>query len=198
MMPEPRPRRTAPSPEVPQGTREALATWMSQKFEEIERAHQERIELIRNGGEHPMPVFQQQARNYGVLGMPKSLAAKMIGISVATFMNHYADDYDIGAAELISMVSANMVRIATSTTDPNNAKVGMQLLERRGGEEFRPPSQKIEVDNSRDKTPLIDSSKLTFEERRLLQNMLERVAAGGDAEPESEPETPKEDEPVIG
>lgn len=174
--------------------------WMSQKFEEIERAHQARIELIRNGGEHPMPVFQQQARNYGVLGMPKTLAAKMIGISVATFMTHYGDDYELGAAELISMVSANMVRIATSTTDPNNAKVGMQLLERRGGEEFKPPSQKIEVDNNRDKTPLIDSSKLTFEERRLLQNMLERVAAGGDAEPESEsePETPKEDEPVIG
>jgi hypothetical protein len=186
MIPD-RPRRV-PAPEVPQGTREQLGAWMSQKFAEIEAAHQARIELIRNGGEHPMPVFQQMARQFGALGMPKTLTAKMMGMSTANLATYYGEDYDLGAAEVISMVAANMIRIGTSVTDPNASKVGMQILDRRGGEEWKPPSSKIEVDDSRKQPPLIDSSKLTFDERRILETMLTRIANGGDAEEETAPE----------
>jgi hypothetical protein len=188
MIPD-RPRRV-PAPEVPQGTREQLGAWMSQKFAEIEAAHQARIELIRNGGEHPMPVFQQMARQFGALGMPKTLTAKMMGMSTANLATYYGEDYDLGAAEVISMVAANMIRIGTSTTDPNASKVGMAILDRRGGDEWVPPAQKIVTSDDRKQPPLIDSSKLSFQDRRALEEILMR-AANGDAEP-------TDDEPVSG
>lgn len=194
MIPERRTRRTRPPEVVSPDTREALTTWMNQKFEEIERAHQERVELLRNGGEHPMPVFQRMVRNFGALGMPKRLIGKMLGLSVANLESFYGDEYDLGAAEVISSVAANMIRIATSTIDPNNAKVGMQILDRRGDEEWRPPAQKLEVSNKKNEAPLLDSSKLTYAERQTLRAMLTRIAEGG----EGDPLQPEEEGPMIG
>lgn len=192
----PRSRRSmvpADIPPLPQeqgASREQLALWMKERFEKIEREHAERVELLRTVGEHPSPVFSRMAKNFGALGLPKSLAAKMLGISTTMLSAHYADDYDLGAAEILSHVAANMIRIAVSTDDPNAAKVGMDVLNRRGGEEWRPPAQKLEVSGKTDSPPVIDSSKLTFEERAQMRAMLERIAAGGEGDP------PEED-PVI-
>jgi hypothetical protein len=166
--------------------REELGSWMAKQFEKIEREHQERIEVLRTVGEHPSPVFAKMVRNLGALGLPKNLAAKMLGISHALLSSHYNEDYDLGHAQIISSVAANMLRIGTSTTDPNAAKVGMQILDRRGGDEWRPPAQKLDIDDKRG-PPIIDSSKLTYEERRTLQGMLERIAAGGEGDSEDEP-----------
>ena len=78
-----------------------------------------------------------------------------------------------------------MVRIATSLSDPAAAKVGMDMLARRGGENWRPATKRLEVDNdpNKGKPPVIDSSKLTYEERAQLREMLERVANGGEGDP---------------
>jgi hypothetical protein len=193
---ERRPRTKKPTQvEVPASAREELASWMTSQFARIQAEHEARVELLRTVGEHPSPIFSQMVRNFGGLGMPKNLAAKMLGMSVANFNSYYQDDYDLGAAQIISSVAANMIRIGTSMTDPNAAKVGMGILDRRGGEEWRPPAQKLEVNNKNNQPPLIDSSKLTYDERRVLEKMLSRVANG--EEPVAEQEESEEPQPVI-
>jgi hypothetical protein len=178
-------------PAVPDSQREAISLWMKERFEIIEREHQQRIELLRTAGEHPSPVFAGMVKRFGGLGLPKSLCAKMLGISVSILLSHYESDYDVGAAEIISSVAANMLRIATSQVDPAAATVGMKIMDRRGGEAWAPPTKKIEMDNKKNQAPIIDSSKLTFQERESLRAMLTRIANGGEGDPEPD------DEPVI-
>lgn len=170
------------TPEIKGDAREELAMWMKQRVREIDAENKERIKLLREVGEHPSPVFAKIVQQHGALGMPKSLVGKMLGISVATLNQYYAEDYDLGEISAIRSVAANAMRIGTSTTDPNAARVAMQILDRRGGEAWRPPAQKVEMDDNRDKPPLIDASKLNYEERQALRAMLERVAAGGESD----------------
>jgi len=181
------------APEVKGADREALACWWKERIQDLERIYEERIEILRTVGEHPSPVFAKIVRYDGALGIPKTLLAKKLGMSVIALTHHYGDEYDLGATEVISQVAANMVRIATSVTDPAASKVGMQILERRGGEEYKPPAQKLKVEDDRDKPPVIDSSKLTYDERQQLREMLTRIAAGG----QGDALQPDEEEGVI-
>jgi uncharacterized protein (DUF2237 family) len=185
---------SADLPTVPDSQREAISLWMKERFDIIEREHQSRIELLRTAGEHPSPVFAGMVKRFGGLGLPKSLCAKMLGISTGVLGQHYADDYDLGQAEIISSVAANMVRIATSQGDDAVAsKVGLAILERRAGDEWIPPAKRIEMNNKRNEAPIIDSSKLTFVERQALRAMLTRIANGG----EGDPEDTTENDPII-
>lgn len=180
------------APEANGEYREAIAHWMRERIEAIEKAHQERVELLRTVGEHPSPVFQRIVRMDGALGMPKSLLAKKLGITPGTLMQHYGDDYDMGAAEVLSSIAANALRIANSATDPSAARVAMQILERRFGEEWKAPAQKLEVERKQEAPP-IDASKMTFEERQQMRAMLQRIVNGG----EGDPIQPEEEYPVI-
>jgi hypothetical protein len=182
-------REDAPPPDE----REQLANWWRKRMDQIEREHEERIELLRTVGEHPSPVFAKQVRMLGALGMPKTLAGKLLGLSAHTLQTHYGEEYDIGAADVIASVAANMIRIGTSTNDPANAKVGMDILSRRGGQEWRPPAQKVEMETEVKDKSVIDSSKLSFEERQQLRLMIERVQSGG----EGDPVEPNEDGGVV-
>jgi hypothetical protein len=176
-------------PDVPDEKREAISLWIKSRLEESEAAHQNRIELLRTAGEHPSPIFSRFVRLSGELGLTKTLAAKQLGITVGMLMKFYADDYELGAAEILSAIAANMNRKAISETDPAAAKVGMAIMERRGGDEWKPPKKQVELDDSRNKAPIIDSSKLTYDERQQLRLMLTRVANGGDGDPVEPDET---------
>jgi len=121
--------------------------------------------------------------------MPKSLVAKMLGLTVTSLDQYYADDYDLGALSALRSVAANAIRIASSPTDPNAGRVAMQILDRRGGEEWKPP--KVVTEDASKKPPLIDATKLTYEERQALRQMLERVAAGGEGDPITEDSPPQ-------
>jgi hypothetical protein len=154
--------------------REALATWWAQRVRTIEDGYLERIERLREGKEHPIPAFAQMVRTWGALGMPKALSARMLQMSAALFATHYGDDYEVGSFEILSSVAANAMRIGTSTTDPNAARVAIQILDRRGGSEWVPPAQRIKVDKPDDGPPIIDSSKLPPEDREALRQMMER------------------------
>lgn len=165
----------------PADEREVVANFWRARMDQIELEHQQRIEILRTAGEHPSPVFAAQVKSAGALGLGKSVTCRLLGIAQYTLETHYAADYELGTAEVISSVAANMIRIGTSTTDPANAKVGMDILSRRGGQEWRPPAQKLEVADDREAPKkLIDSSKLTFEERQQLRLMIERVQTEGD------------------
>jgi hypothetical protein len=172
-------REDAPPPDE----REQLANWWRRRMDQIEAEHAERIELLRTVGEHPSPVFSKQVRMLGALGMPRTLAAKLLGLSAHTLQTHYGEEYDIGAADVIASVAANMIRIGTSTSDPANAKVGMDILSRRGGQEWRPPAQKLEVETEVKEKNVIDSSRLTYEERAQLREMITRVQSGEPGDP---------------
>jgi hypothetical protein len=189
----PRSRTPPPALEEAQGPqREVLALWMKDKVEKIQADADARAELLRTVGEHPSPIFSRMVKNFGMLGIEKKLVAKIMGITPGTLNQFYAEDYDVGAAEIISSVAANMLRIATSPDDPNNAKVGMDVLNRRGGEEWKPPAQKL-ITSIEKKDNVIDSSKFSYEERQELRKMLERIQQGG----EGEPLQPDEDDSII-
>lgn len=189
-------RRRAPdepppeSASIPGTEREVLSNWMRERLELIERDHQERVELLRTVGEHPSPVFARIIHNHGIFGTPKKILAKLLGIAASVIENYYDDDYDRGAAEATSAVAGNMFRIATSTTDPQAAKVGMDWLNRRGGDEWSPATKKIEIEDKRNSN-VIDSSSFTREEREQMRKMIERIKSGGEGEP------PDDDEGII-
>ena len=174
-------------PNLPDDKREAITLWVKSRLEESEKAHQDRIELLRTAGEHPSPIYARFVRLSGELGLSKSLTAKQLGITTTILANHYAEDYSLGEAEILSAIAANMNRKAISDTDPAAASIGMKILERRLGETYAPPTKKIDVSNDRNKTPVIDSSRLSFEERAQLRAMLTRVANGGEGDPEEDP-----------
>jgi hypothetical protein len=187
-----RTRNPPPALEEAQGPqREVLALWMKDKVEKIQADADARAELLRTVGEHPSPIFSRMVKNFGMLGIEKKLVAKVMGITPGLLNQFYAEDYDVGAAEIISSVAANMLRIATSPDDPNNAKVGIEVLNRRGGDEWKMPAQKI-VTSIEKKDNVIDSSKFTYEERAAMRTMLQRIADGG----EGDPVAPDEDEGV--
>lgn len=172
----------------PADDREVVANFWRARMDQIEREHQERIEILRTAGEHPSPVFAAQVKSAGALGLGKSVTCRLLGLALHTLETHYADAYELGTAEVISSVAANMIRIGTSTTDPANAKVGMDILSRRGGQEWRPPAQKVEMETEVKEKSVIDSSKLSPEERQQLRLMIERVQTG---------EAPQEDDGVV-
>lgn len=163
--------------------REQIAAWMKERLEQIQQEADKRIELLRTVGEHPSPVFGRMVRTHGALGTEKRLVAKILGITVGQLDNHYGDDYDLGEAEMLSTVAANALRIATSTFHPDAAKMATYVLDRRGGENYKPPTKRVKIDKDDEAPPVIDSSKLTQEERKQMRAMLDRIAAGGEGEP---------------
>ncbi len=169
-----------------------MVTWFKSQIQEIESNANERIERLRTVGEHPSPVFAQLVQHHAGMGLEPALIAKMLLIPYSTLMLHYEEDIAIGGAAVNLKIAENMARIATSTTDPNAAKVGMAWLERRAGEAFR-PTKKLEIDDKRDKAPIIDSSKLSAEDRQKLREVIEAALANQDG-PDDPPD---DDDPVL-
>jgi hypothetical protein len=168
------------------GEREQLAQFWKQRIQEIDTEHRERIELLRTVGEHPSPLFQRVVMNMGGIGMPKSLLAKMLGLTAATLESAYGDDYALGKAYKIKAVAENMLRVAVSETDPNNAKVGMAILDRVGGADWAPPVRKTADVTDPSAPAVIDSSTLSAEDRAALREIILRSQQPSDAEPESD------------
>jgi hypothetical protein len=184
-MPRPRkskpPQDDSPPPAVltPESERETITAWFRQRLEQSEREHNERIELLRTVGEHPAPVFATQARMFGMLGLPRDLAARMLQLSPHLFEVHYEEDYRLGTADVIASVAANAIRIGTSTTDPAAAKTAMDILARRGGVEWKPPAQQVKMEDDREKKPnVIDTSGWPIEKRQALEAMLREEMNG--------------------
>lgn len=184
---------------IPDDQREQLNQWWRERLEQIDKEHAERVETLRTVGEHPSPLFERQAREAGALGMGKAPAARWMGVSIHNFNTYYADAYEDGSASVVASVAANMLRIGMSITDPSNARVGMDILARRGGEEWLPPVKKNEdVTKKPDDKNVIDASLLTEDERQQLRLMIERVKNGGAAEPPLEDEAPLDESGGLG
>ena len=153
--------------------RRALVDFMRGRLEEIERDYQERLELIQSGKEHPIPVYAKLVHNHAAMGLPKKHIAQLLGISVAVMERYYSDDMELGIAQINLRIASNVARKALSD-DPDAAKVGLDWLDRMGGERWR-KSQKIEV-QTEERVPNLDLSKTTYEERQALRAILMRAA----------------------
>ena len=154
--------------------RRALVDFMRGRLEEIERDYQERLELIQSGKEHPIPIYAKLVHNHAAMGLPKKHIAQLLGISVAVMERYYGEDLELGIAQINLRIASNVARKALSD-DPDAAKIGLDWLDRRGGDGWRKSTQKIEVDPG-EKAPLLDLSKTTYEERQALRAILTRAA----------------------
>jgi hypothetical protein len=176
-----RPRKFLPpeADSVPLDERATMVAWMQDQIAEIKRAADLRVELARTMGEHPMPLFGQLVQHYAGMQLEPTVIAKMLMIPYSVLMLHYEDDLTLGAAHVKLKIAENMVRIATSTTDKDAAKVGMDFLG-RVNKNFR-SSSKVEVEAGDTDARVIDSSLLTVEQRQQLREMIEATMRRTDA-----------------
>jgi len=178
-------RRLAVMPHVAAKDRELIHQWMRSYMEEVTRDYEERINLIRSVPDHPSPLYAKLVRNHASMGVSRKDIGLLLGISVNLLDRHYRDDFDLGIAQINLKIASNIARKALSD-DPDAAKIGLDWMDRRGGDQWRKSTQKIEVTD--DRPPLIDASRLTAEEREQLRAMLTRIADEG-AEPLQTEET---------
>ena len=75
-------------PNLPDDKREAITLWVKSRLEESEKAHQDRIELLRTAGEHPSPIYERFVRLAGELGL----------LGVPIFIFHEGRDRTAAAA----------------------------------------------------------------------------------------------------
>ena len=124
--------------EIQREDRQSLAVWWREQITAIEEEHQERTAALASAGEHPSPIYAAQVRKFGAIGMPPDVIAVLLGISEGALGQHYEMDVRIGEGLFIMPVAQNMFRIATSGNDRVAGKVGMDILNRRGGEPWKP------------------------------------------------------------
>jgi hypothetical protein len=163
--------------------RKDLVSFMKGRLEEIERDYQDRLELIRSGSEHPIPIYAKLVHNHAAMGLPIPQICKLLGISRPVLERWYSDDLELGVAAINLKIASNVARKALSD-DVDAAKIGLDWLDRRGGDGWRKSTQKIEVEEQ--KAPIIDSSKLTPEERDQLRAIVTRITTGDDGDNETQ------------
>jgi hypothetical protein len=164
----------------PESDREFLDQWWRSQVAEIERAGAERRELLATAGEHPSPIFARQAKTFGALGIPRDVVAVLLEMSQPEMEMYYGNEYAAGSAEVVSQVAANLLRIATSTNDRVAVKAAIEVMNRRGGEEWRPPAQKLEVtDDRKGRGNVVDTSNMTYDDRQLMREILLRTMGKG-------------------
>lgn len=161
-------------PSISPQERKDLMQFMKAELESIGRAYQEREELIKSGGEHPIPIYAKLVHNHAAMGLPIPQICKLLGISRPVLERWYSEDLELGVAQINLRIASNVARKALSD-DPDAAKIGLDWLDRRGGDGWRKSTQKIEVDPG-EKPPLLDISKTTYEERQALRAILMRAA----------------------
>jgi hypothetical protein len=160
-------------------SRVLMAEWFKEQLAVIERDTADRIERLRAVGEHPSPLFSRLVQHHAAMGLDAKVIAKMLQIPYSTLALHYADELEIGVGSVTLRIAENMARKALSVDDKDAAKVGMAWLERRGGDNWR-TTKKVEIDDKRNQTPILDSSKLSPEERQKLREVIEAAIRSGE------------------
>jgi hypothetical protein len=176
------------SVKLPKSDRQALERWWSAQFDSMAEAARERARLLAEAADHPNEVAANMVRRYGALGVEMSVTATLLGMSTGELELFYGAEYAMASAEVMSLVSQNFIRMAIASDDRYAVKAAIEFLNRRGGEEYRAPAQKIQVEDTRKRGNVIDASKLTHEERQqlkaIIQNaMARRVDSGTEAVP---------------
>lgn len=156
--------------------RESLSEWWREQSKFIDQELLTLSVALKDAGDHPSPQYAMQVRRLGALGIPQHLIAMQLGISEGVLAQHYETDLRVGEGLMLAPVAANMYRMATSSSSKAAVKAGTEILNRRGGDPWRPPAQKVEITDERRQASkgVIDSSKLSAEDREYLKGIIER------------------------
>lgn len=106
--------------------------------------------------------------------------ALLVRISVGTLTKYYKEELEYGEAQKTFDIAKTQFGIATDPDNKSCAAVGMWWLERRGGEDWRPPEKRLKVEGEVSHTvgkPVIDATKMTFEQRQRLKEFLLELEA---------------------
>ena len=147
------------------------------------------IEQKRTGRHEPNDVFRNQVMYFSGMGLTQEQMAVLLQISTSTLTKYYAHELKIGASIKNIQVAESIFQIALDQSNKSAATAAMWWLERRGGENWKPAAKRIEHTGADggaiaiENRPLIDSSKLTFEQRQALREII--LAVGSPAELES-------------
>src|SRR5271170_1096380 len=163
--------------------RENVSLWMKERIQEVEAAANARIEALRQGGEHPSPIFQKMAHFYACMGLEEKYIAKMLFISHQVLITNYEEDLKLGYAEALVTMGTTLYKIGSDPTHKDAAKVALEWLSRFGGEKWKPPTNKVQVQAPKDKSRIINADELNYEQRQQLRAMILSAA----------PETPDEE-----
>lgn len=108
------------------------------------------VKKPRSGGK-PEHVPTDKDRNLVSLAMLNDMthkqAARLVGINEETLRKHYADELEHGKARLLSMVAANLYRIAQQTANMKAAlTASIFVLKSKGGWNDRAAHGEAEVE----------------------------------------------------
>jgi hypothetical protein len=125
----------------------------------------------------PSLVTMQFVSDAAGFGLDNDQIAKLMGITPRVLEKCYEEILASSRTDKIMKLAANMYRLASSSYDEKIQMAACQwLLERWGGQEFRKPPERIETKQIvDDKKPVVDMSKLTYEERQEWRTLLKKL-----------------------
>lgn len=155
--------------------RVSLDLWWAEQQHKVEEEHMARMAAIEAAGPHPNGVCAAIVRKFAAIGTAVDVIADLVDLGEGALMQHYARDVRIAVALFNAAIAANMYRIGNSSNDRVAVKAATEIMNRRGGELWKPPAQKVEFDDVSKKggKSIIDSSKLTPVQREQLQAIVE-------------------------
>jgi hypothetical protein len=128
-----------------------------------------------NGTHFPTPALRNLVMSFRATGMTMHDIGKLLGISGQTVKQYYAAELECGELEANYLVANTLFKIATDTDHPGVVPAARRWLEVRAV--GWNPSHKIEQVTPSNEAPVIDSKKLTPEERLQLAELMERIIA---------------------
>ena len=131
----------------------------------------------RDKQHEPSLMTMEFVSNAAGFGLDNYQIAKLLGIAPRVLEKCYEEILETSRTDKIMKLAAQMYKLATTGYDE---KIQMQacqwLLERWGGQEFRKPPERIETKQIVDeKKPVVDMSKLTYEERQQWRVLLTKL-----------------------
>ncbi len=120
----------------------------------------------------PSEFSRRQVREMVGTGLLDGDIARCMQITEKQLTHYYQPELARGSPEKILHVARTMYSIATDPLNKGCVEAAKYWLERRGGEQWRKPPDRVENEVRVQERPVIDSSKLSAEQRAQLKEIL--------------------------
>ena len=101
-------------------------------------------------------------------------------ITFNTLKEHYSDELEVGKVYANVKVSSTLFAVATDARHPGVVPAAKKWLESRAPEEWRQVNTVVNEKGTGAGPPIIDSRKLSQEERAQLRSLMEKMVAPED------------------
>ena len=170
--------------------RENMALWVKQRIDEVTAEKDAHIEALRNGTEHPTPYCQKMAHFFAAMGLEDKYVAKMLHIPYSALMRHYEEDLKLGYAEALVTMGSTLYKIGSDPTHKDAAKVALEWMTRFGGKKWALPTSKVQLEQPKDKSRIINADELSYEDRQQLRAMILRTEPTAELTDDEETDEP--------